>query len=577
MGRYARLLFAVAASLATIGQAAAARTTLAPSSEQILPDGQHLLILCYHDVVSARAPGQDPETIETSALASQLDWLRKEGYVAVDLDAVERAYAGTQALPKRAVLLTFDDGYESTYTTVFPLLVAYHTPAVVALVGQWMQTPSSQTVQYGEQQLRRDRFLDWDQARRMQDSGLIEFASHTWDLHHGVAADPGGSLEPAATSHLYLGDGRYEDDAAWSGRLRIDLERNSRLLEQRLGRRPRAIVWPYGRHNEQAERIARDLGMPIGMSLDQGRADVSVPIGRLRRLLVDAAPDTARFARLIRQQDEASVVRAIQFDLAPLAAVDPASIGASLDEAVLRLRRLGARTVVIRACEQAGAGEKTGVAYFPNRLLPLRADLLGRAAWRFATAAGAGVWAWMPLDGCLADPRGEAAGGETRLDALFEDLGKSSYVAGLLLGPADPSDSLLATSARLAQRVRAWQPQLATGLWIDGTDEAALPRRIRSALQFHDFAFVEGSTIQAAGGPSLLGDASARIVAIIATTDASNLQRAASAGDDLVRVGLPNLFLPGSPLSGDASGLAALRSTFSVEAGLRRVATGESR
>ncbi|NBW63906.1 MAG: hypothetical protein EBR33_12480 [Synechococcaceae bacterium WB4_1_0192] len=44
---------------------------------------------------------------------------------------------GKQPLPRKAVLLTFDDGYLSLYTRVFPLLLAYRIPAVAALVGEW--------------------------------------------------------------------------------------------------------------------------------------------------------------------------------------------------------------------------------------------------------------------------------------------------------------------------------------------------------------------------------------------------------------------------------------------------------
>ena len=51
------------------------------------------------------------------------------------VDDLLAARDGRKALPEKAVLLTFDDGYESFYTRVFPILKAFRFPAVLALVG----------------------------------------------------------------------------------------------------------------------------------------------------------------------------------------------------------------------------------------------------------------------------------------------------------------------------------------------------------------------------------------------------------------------------------------------------------
>ena len=80
-----------------------------------------------------------------------------------------------------------------TATTVsiraFPLLRAYHYPAVAALVGSWMEDrpggnpqPGDRavgTVQYGDKTVPRSNFISWAEAREMQASGLVEFASHS--------------------------------------------------------------------------------------------------------------------------------------------------------------------------------------------------------------------------------------------------------------------------------------------------------------------------------------------------------------------------------------------------------------
>ena len=57
---------------------------------------------------------------------------------------------GKGTLPDNAVLLSFDDGYETMYNVVFPLLKAYNYPAVFAPVTGWLDTPTDQKIAYAD-------------------------------------------------------------------------------------------------------------------------------------------------------------------------------------------------------------------------------------------------------------------------------------------------------------------------------------------------------------------------------------------------------------------------------------------
>ena len=46
-----------------------------------------------------------------------MDWLEKHGYHFVSVDDLLADAAGRRPLPDKAVLLTFDDGYQSIYAT----------------------------------------------------------------------------------------------------------------------------------------------------------------------------------------------------------------------------------------------------------------------------------------------------------------------------------------------------------------------------------------------------------------------------------------------------------------------------
>jgi biofilm PGA synthesis lipoprotein PgaB len=565
--------WATAAALAAPDAAGPAVAALAQSSQQRLPNGQQLLVLCYHDVMPARADDSDSLTVETATLAAHLNWLRSEGYQPIDLDALAGAYAGTRRLPERAVLLTFDDGYLSLYTQVFPLLRAFRFPAVAALVGQWMEVPVGQTVPYAERGRPREQFISWEQAREMQASGLVEFASHSWDLHHGIAGNPAGSLQPAATTHAFLGGSGYESDPAWAQRIGSDLERASALLEQRLGRRPRAIVWPYGRYSEQTERIARERGMPIGLTLDSGRPERAAPISRIRRLLVDGNPAIGRFARLVGHQDEAPTIRFIQLDLDRLAAAAGADFEQRLSELLGQIRQLGVETVVLPAFAGTGASGRIESLYFPNRHLPVRADLLNRVAWSIATTTQARVYAWLPIDGFALAPAADDPDGRARIGDLFEDLGKAAYLQGLLLGcpgAADTLETIGARAAGLADRTRAWQPQLRTALKVPALRESPRSDQISALLERYDYLQAD---LAAGDGPdrasglieairSMAGAPARTLIALaVPKGQAASASERAQA---LQRAGFPNLGVVGADLDGSPAELAVLRQTLSL-------------
>ena len=88
----------------------------------------------YHDVEDDAAD-QRYLSVRTSALNEQIGWLVHHGYHAISVQDILDAHEGKKTLPPRAYLLSFDDGYSSFYTRVWPLLQAWNVPALWAPVG----------------------------------------------------------------------------------------------------------------------------------------------------------------------------------------------------------------------------------------------------------------------------------------------------------------------------------------------------------------------------------------------------------------------------------------------------------
>lgn len=404
---------------------ALAAATAAGAAPPPAPAPGAFLVLCYHEVRDDVRAAADPYAVDAAELASQFAWLRAQGYRPVSLDDILAARRGERALPDKAVLLTFDDGYRSFYTRVYPLLRLYGYPAVLALVGRWMETPAGELVEYGDAGLPRGDFLSWDEVREMARSGLVEVASHSYDLHRGIRANPQGNLQPAAVTRAFdPASGRYEDEPDYRARVRADLERAAQLIERETGRRPRAMVWPFGAHSGTTTAIARELGMPLAFTLEDGWNDPRQPLGALRRALLRFNPTLADFAAAV-PPPRPGPRRVVHVDLDYVYDADAAAQERNLSALLERIKGLAPSTVYLQAFADPDGDGVADALYFPNRHLPVRADLFNRVAWQLATRANVEVFAWMPLL-AFRLPDGHPAAG-LRVAAVDPGAARGSY------------------------------------------------------------------------------------------------------------------------------------------------------
>jgi biofilm PGA synthesis lipoprotein PgaB len=362
---------------------------------------QRFLVINYHDIVdnSVNLKTQNPpdkQAVSQKNFAAHLAWLKNNHYRVISVQDLVDAAAGRQDLPDKAVMLTFDDGYQSFYTRVFPLLKKYRYPATLALVGSWM-----------EDQHVDDRpeipLMTWPQVREVVASGLVEIASHSYDLHHGIVSNPQGNEQSAVTSRLYDKEyDEYEKDEAYRQRIFEHMGKSADFIFQNLGMRPRVMVWPYGEYNDIAVDAAKMAGLTITMGLQDGRntlADLSV----IKRLIIDENSDAKQFSQVVTKQRLSRALRVVQLDMDYIFDADEKQTERNLDAVVQRILDSRANTVYLQAYSDPDGDGNADELYFPNRHLPVRRDLFNRVAWQLKTRAKVNVYAWMPIMAYKAD------------------------------------------------------------------------------------------------------------------------------------------------------------------------------
>lgn len=361
---------------------------------------QQFQVLSYHDVRDNVDGDLDADStaISSKNLARHFAWLQAHGYHPVSIDDVLNAQAGKKPLPAKPILLTFDDGYKSFYTRVYPLLKLYDYPAVLALVGSWLEVEDGKMVTYGDDQAPRESFLSVAQIKEMANSELVEFASHSYDLHHGVLANPQGNKLPAAVTLQYDAVNQtYESEADYKNRIQFDLLTNNQLIKSLTGKSPRVMVWPYGANNLPATEIARQLGMPITLTLSESVLPNTGDLSAIGRYLVDGNPSEMFLAELSKPLVLVDNQRVMHIDLDYVFDEDPEQTARNLDSLLDRVKSLMPTTVYLQAFSDTNGDGVAESVYFPSRHVVMRADLFSRVAWQLRTRANVSVYAWMPV------------------------------------------------------------------------------------------------------------------------------------------------------------------------------------
>jgi len=482
-------------SNAAFAQERTGAVLLPVTAKEVRDPAQSFRVLSYHDVRDnvreSFRTWPEPTAIDTRDLVEHFSWLAESGYQPVSLQQVIDARAGRAVLPEKAILLTFDDGYKSFYTKVFPLLKLFNYPAVLALVGEWMDAQPGEQVQYGERLMPRTEFMSWAEVRETVASGLVEVASHSYGLHKGIQANPQGNEIPSAVSRLYFGQQQgYETDDQYAERIRGDLQRNNDLLQRELRAKPRVMVWPYGAYNHPVLRFAAEAGMQLTLNLEPGPNTPSDSLQRIRRTLITYDTNISDLAQLLREPAPQAGApgrpeRVIHVDLDYVYDADPQKQEENLSLLLDRMVRLRPSTVYLQAYADPDGDGVAEELYFPNRHLQMRADLFSRVAWQLTTRTAVKVYAWMPvlafkLKGehpaakrlvqvMPGAPAGASEGRYHRLspfDAqarktimeIYEDLGKHAQFAGVLFhDDATLSDYEDSSPAALQYYREQWQ------------------------------------------------------------------------------------------------------------------------
>jgi peptidoglycan/xylan/chitin deacetylase (PgdA/CDA1 family) len=186
--------------------------------------GQSVPILMYHSV----AADGDALTVTPTELDAHLDYLQSAGFNTVTLHQVIDAQDGHGKLPRKPIVLTFDDGYADAATEVLPRLLLRGQRATFFIVSGFCAHDAAARVTQWHKQ-----FLTWGEVTALRDAGM-EIGSHS-------------------VSHRKLSPLRREE-------LRTEVSQSRAALERYLGMRIEFFAYPYNDQSKWVRRAVEKAG-----------------------------------------------------------------------------------------------------------------------------------------------------------------------------------------------------------------------------------------------------------------------------------------------------------------------------
>ena len=227
-------------------------------------------ILLYHHI-GFSLKDEQVYYVPPEAFDQQMNLLYQWGYKTISVELLIRAINQGAELPPKPILLTFDDGSETAYSTALPIMQRYGFTGVSYIVYNYVGIT---------------HYLDADQIRSLHGAG--------WEIgSHGL-------------SHIDLTTrpDRQEDEIVQS----------RRQLESLLGIPIFSFAYPFGAYNGDSLHYVHFAGYTAAMGLGNESVQGNKNLFYLYRLAVRGTDDMRTFASRLPWREE-------QIDLPPLTIV----------------------------------------------------------------------------------------------------------------------------------------------------------------------------------------------------------------------------------------------------------------
>lgn len=177
-------------------------------------------------------------TTTPAVFDKQMKVLADNGYKTISLDQLYNHLTKGAPLPKKPVLITFDDGWKNQYRYAIPILLKYKFKAAFFV--------NPQTIRFNNPMF-------------MNTTDLVDLDKHGFDVQSHTWA------------HSNLVIHRGETPAAYNARLIHELRDSKAWLEGLLKKRMYYFAYPYGFYNATVVKAVSNAGYKMAFTVNSGK------------------------------------------------------------------------------------------------------------------------------------------------------------------------------------------------------------------------------------------------------------------------------------------------------------------
>jgi peptidoglycan/xylan/chitin deacetylase (PgdA/CDA1 family) len=234
-------------------------------------------VLTYHHLLPAselyRESANDM-VVSVEQFAMHMVWLKNNGWETITTHELYEFLTYGNKLPKKPVLITFDDGYASNGDYAAPILRQLDMKATVFLITDHMKT---------ETRLYEGKKLSWLDVKSLSD--VFEFHAHTHAFH---------KLDAFGVPYLLS----KPDEAVLQ-----DLTQSYSAVENQLPKNSRIFAYPFGAYKDSTLTILENLNTKLAFTTDVGYANSSSSLLEIPRFTITPTTTLEAFKAIFLNLD----------------------------------------------------------------------------------------------------------------------------------------------------------------------------------------------------------------------------------------------------------------------------------
>jgi peptidoglycan/xylan/chitin deacetylase (PgdA/CDA1 family) len=217
-------------------------------------------ILCYHNL-GPQAKGR--LLLGASQFEQQMRYLKTGGYRVISLGEFIEWMAGKRQLPKRSVVLTFDDGYRAFKDFAYPLLKELGFTATLFVYTDYIGAGRNA--------------LGWSDLKALEAEGF--------------------DVQAHSKTHADLRKATGESDAQHAARMQLELAEPLKLFQRNLGRSADRLAYPYGRADDDVVARVKEIGYVAAFTVRRQGSPAFVQPLRVNRSQIYSEMSLEDFAK----------------------------------------------------------------------------------------------------------------------------------------------------------------------------------------------------------------------------------------------------------------------------------------